>query len=69
MSFDNGKWWPMAYRPRETWTHAYRTLEEAGIGPLDGDDRSKDWQDWLALGIGIGLLIGLGLVDMMETFA
>lgn len=62
--------------PRNAWNNSrhwpvcYRTQREAELpsGPIDdGDDHSKDWQDWLAIGVAIGLLCGLALIDLIES--
>lgn len=67
MSYENGKWWPAAYRPRETWTHAYRTLDEAGIERFD--DKRTHGLELFAWGICIGILVGMALIDLMEAMA
>ena len=58
----------------DRWPVAYRTQDEAGIPPgmfyeVETDDRSKDHLDWFAIGFGLGLLLGLGLVDLLDSAA
>jgi hypothetical protein len=56
------------------WPSCYSSQDDAGIdrGPLnypDTDDHSKDWQDYFAIGVAIGLLFGLALGDIWSAIA
>lgn len=62
----------MSWRNNHYWPTCFGSQDEAGIepGPLDypdTDDHGRDWQDWFALGWGVGLLFGLALGELWET--
>ena len=46
----------------------YRNQDEAGLPPGPIDDDSRNWQDYLAIGIAWGLLMGLAAIDYCESF-